>query len=180
MDPARVGEKIAKPLVEGTEQWARQAALTMLNTLAPGAKALFAIEKGRVITPKMELMFEGIGRRNFSFTFVFIPKSKDEAKMIKNIVWNFKYHMAANYVGGGAHGWRHMEIPSMFDIEYMYLGEENQNINRISTCALTKMDVEYGGDRYVAHEDGVPQTTKVTLNFTEMEIITKDHVKAGY
>ena len=99
---------------------------------------------------------------------------------IHNIVYQFKYHMAANYVGGGANGLREMSFPDLFDIEYMHIGEQNLNLNRIATCALTKMDVEYGGDRYVAYEGGVPQTTKLSLNFTEMEIITKDHIKAGF
>ena len=42
------------------------------------------------------------------------------------------------------------------------------------------MDVEYGGDRFVAYEEGVPQTTKLSLSFTEFEIITKDHIADGY
>ena len=30
---------------------------------APGAKTLIALETGTIVTPRMELMFEGIGRR---------------------------------------------------------------------------------------------------------------------
>ena len=44
---------------------------TTLDTLAPGARALQQIDSGKVITPRMEMMFEGVGRRNFSFTFCF-------------------------------------------------------------------------------------------------------------
>jgi hypothetical protein len=155
-------------------------ALAALETAAPGGKALFAIDSGKVITPKMELMFEGIGRRNFSFSFVLIPKSAQEAEVIKKIVKKFKVHMSADYVGGGSKGQREMSFPDMFDIEYMYLGTRNPNLNKIATCALTKMDVEYGGDRYVSYEDGVPQTTKISLSFTEFDIITKKHIAADY
>ena len=161
-------------------QIVKQMALSALETAAPGGKALFAIANGKVITPKMELMFEGIGRRNFSFSFVFIPKSEQEAKIVKDIVYKFKHHMAADYVGGGASGTREMSFPDMFDIEYMHIGKQNPNLNKISTCALTKMDVEYGGDRYVAYEGGVPQTTKLSLSFTEFDIITKKHIEDGY
>ena len=42
------------------------------------------------------------------------------------------------------------------------------------------MDVEYGGDKYVSHEGGVPQTTKLSLSFTEFDIITKKHIEAGF
>ena len=158
-------------------QIVKQMALSALETAAPGGKALFAIANGKVITPKMELMFEGIGRRNFSFTFVFIPKSVDEAKAVKDIVYKFKHHMAADYVEGNT---REMKFPDMFDIEYMHIGKQNPNLNKIATCALTKMDVEYGGDRYVAYEGGVPQTTKLSLSFTEFDIITKKHIEAGF
>jgi len=161
-------------------QVVKQMALAALETAAPGGKALFAIESGKVITPKMELMFEGIGRRNFSFTFMFIPKSAQEAQAVHNIVYKFKYHMSADYVGGGANGQREMSFPDQFDIEYMHLDKKNPNLNKIATCALTKMDVEYGGDRYVTYEGGVPQTTKLSLSFTEFEIITKEHIKAGF
>ena len=159
------------------ELGAKQAILKTLDVAAPGASTLFAIDRGKIITPKMELMFEGIGRRNFSFSFVLIPKSPPEAQMIKDIVYHFKYHMAADYVKGST---REMTFPDMFDIEYMYSQGENTNLNKIATCALTKMDVEYGGDRFVAYEEGVPQTTKISLNFTEFDIITKKHIEAGF
>ena len=162
------------------ELGAEKAILKTLDVAAPGAGALFALDEGRVITPKMELMFEGIGRRNFSFTFTFIPKSDQEAKVVKNIILMFKTHMSADYAGQGASGTGSMSFPDQFDIEYMHMGKLNPNLNKIATCALTKMDVQYGGDRYVAYEDGVPQTTNLTLNFTEFEIITRELIEAGY
>jgi hypothetical protein len=172
-------EQVMSALEDGG-QIIKNMALAALETAAPGAKALFAIDRGKIIAPKMELMFEGIGRRNFSFAFVFIPKSEQEAQVVKDIIYKFKHHMAADYVGGGASGQREMSFPDMFDIEYMHVGKQNPNLNKIATCALTKMDVEYGGDRYVAYEGGVPQTTKLSLNFQEFDIITKKHIEAGF
>ena len=167
--------------VKGALSEGKQGAETMimgvLDTVAPGATALLALEKGAVRTPKMELMFEGIGRREFSYEFTFIPKDVAEAKIIKKIVYEFKYHMASNYTDGT---FREMEIPSMFNIRYMYKGDENTHLNKISTCALEGMDVSYGGDRFVSYEGGVPQTTKISLKFKEMEIITKKQISEGF
>jgi hypothetical protein len=150
--------------------------MKVLETAAPGATALLALEKGAVRTPKMELMFEGIGRRRFSYEFTFIPKDAAEAETIKDIVYQFKYHMASNYSDTT---FREMEIPSFFNILYKYRNADNDYLNKISTCALEKMDVSYGGDRFVSYEGGVPQTTKISLNFVEMEIITKSAIEAG-
>jgi len=148
-----------------------------------GADAIFAINRGSVITPRMELMFEGITRREFSFSFTFLPKSQQEAEVIKKIVHKFKYHMASNYGTGGlggVDGVREMEIPDFFNIRYMHQNKINPHLNLIKQCVLTKTDVEYGADRYKAYADGRPQTTKLSLSFQELEIITKDYIEQGY
>jgi hypothetical protein len=136
------------------------------------------IMTGRAITPKIEVMFNGIGRRNFSYEFNFIPKSRQEADVVKRIVYQFKYHMASDFIENT--GNREMEIPSTFDIQYQYLDNRNKSLNRISTCVLESVDVAYGGDRFQAYPDGVPQQTKLSLKFKEMEIITKSRISEGY
>jgi len=150
--------------------------MKILDTAAPGATALLALEKGAVRTPRMELMFEGIGRREFSYEFTFIPKSAGESANIKKIVKQFKFHMASNYTNDT---FREMDIPSFFNIKYRHKAGPNEYLNKISTCALEQMDVSYGGDRFVAYQDGAPQTTKLSLKFKELEIITKDAIEAG-
>ena len=82
----------------------------------------------------MELMFEGIGRRSFSFSFVFIPKNASESVKIKQIVDAFKIHMTpefAGQTGAGISSPREMSIPDVFDIHYMYKGRPNQYLNKI-------------------------------------------------
>ena len=68
----------------------------------------------------------------------------------------------------------------MFNISYKYKSADNDHLNKISTCALENMDISYGAERFVAYEDGVPQTTKISLKFKEMEIITKAQIEEGF
>ena len=150
----------------------------LLNSVAPGAGVMAQIQSGRAITPKMELMFNGIGRREFTYEFTFIPKSALEAASIKQIIKQFKLNMSADYIEGS--GFREMNLPGTFDITYMYQGGENKNLNRISTCVLQSADVTYGGDRFQTYAEGVPQQTKLTLKFKEMEIITKSRIEDGF
>jgi hypothetical protein len=154
---------------------------TTLDTLAPGARALQQIESGKVITPRMEMMFEGVGRRNFSFTFAFIPKSAEEARSIEKIIKTFKENMMPEYVGDSR---REMKIPNTFDITYMHQNTENKYMNKISSCFLQNMTVTYGGDRFTAYSptDGSPppQKSTISLEFTEIETLSKDLVKEGF
>ena len=86
--------------------------LAYTGYLAPGAKALQQINSGKVITPRMEMMFEGVGRRSFSYTFNFIPKSADEAKTIQEIIYTFKENMMPSYSNASTR--REMNIPNTF------------------------------------------------------------------
>ena len=164
----------------GAEEGVKSVLQKGASLAAPGATALMAIHQGKVITPKMELMFRSVGRRSFSYEFNFIPKSEKEAIEVENIVFEFKLQMSADFAGGGVQGQRRMTIPSTFDIEYMYKGQGNSHLHKISTCVLEDMSVTYGGDKFVAYAGGVPQSTKISLKFTEMEIITKKRIMEGY
>ena len=158
--------KIADSAASTGAEGLKMVGLGLVDAAAPGAKALVQLETGKVVTPKMELMFENVGRRNFSFTFNFIPKSAQEAKTIERIIHTFKLNMMPEFVVGSQ---REMKIPNTFDIEYMNQGVENKFINKISTCFLTGVDVTYGGDRFTAYDpvDGSPppQKSSITLNF---------------
>ena len=166
----------------------KQASVKAFETVAPGAQTLIALETGKIITPRTELMFEGLTRRDFSFTFTFIPKNASEASLIRQIVKEFKLHMTPEFAaqsGAGISSPREMNIPDVFDINYMYKGKENGHLNKISTCYLTKLDVTYGGDRYTAYEPDEtgsppPQRTTLAMSFKEIELIDKERIKEGF
>lgn len=167
---------------------AKSAGLGLLDSVAPGAKALVSLERGKVIAPRIELMFEGIGRRDYEFSFVFIPKSAAEAQQVKEIVKLFKKHMSpetSTTFFGGTETVRELKIPDVFDINYMYRGQENQYLNKIGTSYLKSVQVSYGGDRYTAYEPDAsgsppPQRTSLTLSFSEIEIMYRDRIEEGY
>ena len=151
-----------------------------------GAGAAVSMIAGRIMAPRMELLFEGMGRRNFSFTFNFIPKSEEEAKTVEQIIFQFKYAMSSTFQIGQ----RIQHMPNTFDITYHYRTSQNAFLNKISTAVLKDMEVSYGGDRYVAHDQtktttlgrggAPPQTSSLTLAFEELSILDKEKIKQGY
>jgi len=148
-----------------------------------GAKELEAMKKGRIISNRMELAFKGINKRSFQYTFKMIPRNAKEAEEIQKIIHAFKFNMLPEMEGGDLSG-RSFIVPNTFDIEYMYNGNQNQFLHKISTCVLESMNVTYGGDRYktyTATSKGAPPTeTTISLNFKEMEMITRERVEAGF
>ena len=189
-------KKVAGVAGEGFGAVAAFGAKAAADTIAPGVSTLAQLSAGSILGSKMELMFTDVGRRNFSFTFNFIPKSEQEARMVYSIVQTFKQHMLPEYLtefkvsetsiplGQG----RVMKIPDTFDIMYFYHNNENPFLNRISTCYLSSMDVDYGGEKYVTYEPTKlngqvgppPQRTSITLTFSEIETITRERAKQGF
>ena len=171
---------------QGFNELAQTFAMGTLDTFAVGAQSLMELKKGTVITPRMEMMFEGVGRRQFSYTFNFIPKSVQEAKLVEEIIYNFKFFMMPEYTNKSTR--REMKIPGTFNIRYMYMGKDNDFINKVSACFLTNVAVEYGADRFTAYQPTTskfgsgppPQKSKLTLSFTELETMHQDHIATGH
>ena len=106
-----------------------------------------------------------------------MPKSAEEAQKVRDIIKMFKFHMHPELVGGLGLMFLY---PSEFEIKYMYRGEENTYFNKISTCVLEDMNVEYGGDIFASFEDGQPVEVNMSLRFKELEVLTKERIAEGF
>ena len=164
----------------------KEALRTALDTAAPGAKASMQISSGKVTNNRMEMVFEGVQRRGFSFSFKMMPKSEQEAKNVDRIVNMFRFYMAPSFEGDLGSS-RTFIVPATFDISYYYAeGQENHFLNKVSTCVLESANVTYGGDRvqfFRPHSDGngaPPVETNIELQFKELELITREKLALGY
>ena len=148
-----------------------------------GLREAVEMKKGVIFADRLELAFKGIDKRSFQYVFKMIPRSKDEADEIKKITNAFKLNMLPEFADGNRAG-RSMTIPNTFDIQYMYQNAENNYLHKISTCYLESMDVSYGGSRYKTfdgNEDGAPPVeTSISLNFREIELITRERAQEGF
>ena len=59
-------------------------------------------------------------------------------------------------------------------------GRENDYFNRITTCVLTSVDVNYTPSGVRSFEDGAPTQIQMGLTFRETEILTKEKINQGY
>ena len=156
-----------------------------LDAGAAGAKASQEIANGKVFNNRMEVVFEGISRREFSFTFKMMPKSQNEALMVRQIVNQFRFYMAPSFDGEDPSTSRTFIVPATFDIEYHYSGGVNKFLNKISTSVLKTCNVTYGGERVqffkpIQGDGASPVETQIELNFQELEVITRKKINEGF
>ncbi len=170
------------PAMEGLKSVVNQMGIAALDQVAAGSSALIALNRGKVLAPKMEVMFENIGKRSFSYSFTFTPSSEQEADEIDKIIKAFRFHASADYAD--EFGFE-LTIPDQFEIEY-YTQNNSPNgyLHKIGTCVLESVDVTYGGDKMTWHETnakGAPPTkTTLALSFKELMTVTKSAIEDGF
>ena len=163
-------------------QKAAAAALDII-TSSEGALELGAKIYGATTNPYMEVLFGGVDLRTFTYNFTFAPRNKKEQDEVKKIIHTFRFYQAPELRNNES---MYMGLPAEFDIHYMYQHEdgsqatENTFYNKIATCVLTNVAVDYTPGGVQSHADGSPVQIKMTLSFLETQMITKDFVEAGY
>ena len=170
---------------EGVKQLLAAMLTTTIGVLPGmgGIKQLYEMREGKVFSNRMEVAFTGLEKRKFNYTFKMTPRSEEEAEEIRAIIFAFKANMLPELDGGYEKG-RRMIVPNTFDIKYMYQGDENQYLNKISTCVLENLTVKYGGEQFQAfkgNNEGAPMVeTEISLQFKEMETITRERIFEGF
>ena len=154
--------------------------------LFAGAADVRGMVIGEVVADRMEIAFRNINKRSFQYNFKMLPKSREEADMVHEIIKAFKKHSAPSFKNGNRSG-KTLMVPDTFHIEYMYSGNknpENTYLHKISECILESMDVTYGGERYKTfpgNEKGAPPVeTSISLTFKELELISRERIEEGF
>ena len=166
------------------QELTKEAAFGVVG-LIPGmenARAAYDKFKGQAKNPNLESIFKSVPFREFSFPFTFAPKNEKEKDAVHKIIQLFRFHMLPEQQSG-ANGY--FNVPSEFQITYMYRDNENSYLPRISRCVLKQCAIDYAPEGVVStltpDERGAPPTLiTMNLSFGETEIMTKETVAKGY
>ena len=132
------------------------------------AAQLLARETGQILNPNMELLFEGVNLRSFKFSFKMTPRSQKEAKIIREIIYEFKKNMSPAVDKDSLY----LRTPNIFELSYMKGNDVHPYLHRFKQCALTDMSVNYTGEGvYATYADGSPISYVMDLGFKELEPI---------
>lgn len=158
----------------------RQILQSSLEVAFPGAAGFFSKNTGRAVNPRMEMAFQSVPFRSFNFDFDFAPKNRNEVEMVNKIMQLFKFHMMPDISDE-----KFLITPSEFQIMYMYTDKANMYLPKISRCVLTDMSVDYSPEgvfnTFKSDDKGaMPVISKMSLSFTETEIMTKETTASGY
>ena len=136
-----------------------------------------------VQNPRLELIYTKPDFRSFRMDFQFYARDEKEALEVQNILDRLRFHQAPEIKSNS--GGYFLIPPSEFDIKFYYNGKINPNIDPVSTCVLTGMNIDYAPGGFTAYESlnelnpslgrtGMPVNINLSLSFTETLYITKD------
>lgn len=137
----------------------------------------------RAVNKRRDIKFEGVRNRSFVFEYIFAPRNEKEAKEVAGIIFMFKYFAHPELADGYMNFM--YTYPAEFDIEYCMQStspmQANRNLNRISSCALVDINVDYAPNgAFVTLEQGEPCMCSMTLVFEEIETLHRDRIGEDY
>ena len=181
-DTVNVVKDMGKALVGG--------ALKKFGAGTTGGQAV-SRATGQILNPHKAMVYQGPGGfRTFSFTFVLVPKSADEAKEIFNIVKFFKRRMhPGTGAGAGINDISSVTLtyPDEFEIKY-YVNNKlvdgsdpTKPLFKIHNCFMESFSADYTTSGVVSFmDDKQPVTTTISMSFKETQLLTKADIDAGY
>ena len=181
-------EAAARKLAGGLGTFLREAGTKLAAgvvesiTESEGAVQGFNRLFGQANNPYLEVLFDSMALRTFTYNFTFAPRNQAETDEAQRIIQVFRFHMAPEVQGGQS---RFLTLPSEFDIHYMYqsksgVASENDYYNKIGTCVLQNCDVNYTPGAVKSFKDGAPTKITMSLTFKETDALTKDRIAEGY
>jgi hypothetical protein len=124
---------------------------------------------GLAINPHMAVLFKGVGFKEHSFSFKFIPRDQDESNDIQKLCREFRKHMLPTLeLGSLAFGY-----PDEFQI--IFSDHLSPYLFTIGNCVLKSFDVTYNGSGVPSFsKDGAPMEIDISLGFQEVAIETRN------
>ena len=170
----------------------------MIGGLSQGSKIQSGLESvmSMAQNPYMEMMFQGIGFRKFSFNFIMRPRNADEVGAVAGIIKAFRLYSRPSWVQGTL-GQSFMKYPMEFHISFLTMGkgkttpaklggeiadlEEtysiNTNIPQFKPCVCTGVETNYTPQSiWAAYDGGVPIAVNLGLTFNETELVMAEDV----
>ena len=141
------------------------------------ANQLISRATGQVFNPNLELLFDGVGLRNFGFNFEFFPRNKKEAEQVIKIIRTMKKAMSAKKTASGNSSVKGIFIgaPDIFKLTYMKGNKPHPFLNSFKPMALVDMQMNYtGSNTYSTFYDGMPTHLTMSLAFKELNPIYAD------
>ena len=165
----------AKQQFEGSKEEIAALVLNGVKSVSPNISSAANIGAGTFLNPYMNTEFSGVDTRSFSFKFTLIPTSKDEANLIRQIVYAFRsgiYPVSSGF---------QLLYPPSWTIRFVALSggaeiKELDHIPKIFSCYLDSVNSTFNSSNNMWRNDSAPFATELSLSFKETRALTYEDI----
>ena len=180
--PSQIATSASQLVTAGMEAGAQKAGMAGSGTALTGT----------VVNPRLEKLFKQKDFRNFNFSWELYPRNKKEVEQVREIIEAFRYHAHPAMFDAGDKEQKvqiQLRVPAEFEIRFLSTNPdpsasgfvENEYIPRIGRCALTTISVDYTPNAiYSSFMDNSPTAITLSLQFSEMGLMTREVVDKGF
>lgn len=142
--------------------------------LGSGGSQAYQKRVGSLINPAKENYFRGSECRSIQLTFNLIPLNKEDTNIYHDAIVTMQENSVPS-VPGNQTG-RIMKYPASWHIQF----KPSKYLPHYKEAVLTNMSMDYSatGKTYL-HDGGGPVQINLTLNFTELTILTYEDILGG-
>ena len=123
--------------------------------------------------PHLANVFTGVNFRQHTFQYKLIAKNEKESEAIRDLIRNFKYHMAPDY--------RASDHVFLYPSKFQIILRAGDYLFKIGDSVLTTFDVNYTGEGapYFFEDTNAPYSVTINMTFVEDTIVTKREIRQG-
>lgn len=171
-----VSEVFKSPVMQNVVKRQLIASALQAVNINVSAEELLASSSGRITNQNLELLFSSMNLRQFNFAFEMIPRSHEEAIMVRKIIRFFKQGSSPKKSAlGGGNSTFFIKTPNVFRMAYKKGNEYIKGLNKFKICACQGVSVNYAPNGYSSYIlDSQPVTVSLALGFTELTPIFYD------
>ena len=176
----------------------------LMGAISQGGKIQGAMENAvsSKSNPYMEMLFQGVDFRRFSFNFMMRPRNEDEVKQVEGIIKMFRLHSRPSWtpgIFGASQGF--MKFPQEFHISFLTMEKgfqdntksrsankfasdrfvQNSALPQLKPCVCTGVETNYTPQSiWAAFRHGKPIAISLTVNFAETELVMAQDIASNY
>jgi len=141
------------------------------------SNAILSKTEGAIVNPQSELYYQAPSLRTWVMTYEFTPRSKADEDAMNAIIKRLK--MASSPKRNEENPW--LEIPRVFQVEFMRGGGVNQRMPKTKPAALVKLDViaNNGLDYWASFQSGGPVSYTIQMAFSEIQLVYSGEHEEG-
>ena len=135
------------------------------------------------LNPNARAAFQSVPLREFNFSFVMHPVSKEEVDVIKQIIRFFRTELYPRSIDVGegetafSAGW---DYPNVWEINQYYETDDKPLATRFLPAYLTAFSATYNNESQAFFEDGNFTDITINLSFLETSTLTSQQIEKGY